>query len=155
MRWAVRRCFGVGQILARPLFDGRLVRCEDGCRPRFTQLMAASPGIGQGRRRCVARVMRLLGDLTLTLVLEGIRAPNAFFVIHLNHPSSGIPTLNIDRIPELWGFGGALFDYRVPINWRSLILSFTSFTEVRASGEESVAERYTKVLGEYGKGKWR
>ena len=85
--------FGRGsEIVAQPLLDGRLVRCEDRCWPRFTQLIAASIGIRQGRSHGVTRVMQLLGDLTLTLVLEEIRAPNTFFVVHLNHPSAGIPT---------------------------------------------------------------
>lgn len=80
------------EILAQPLPDDRLVRGKHGRRPRFPQLIAADTGISQGRRDAVTRVMQFLGDLTLTLVLEEIRAPNSFFVIHLNHPSSGIPT---------------------------------------------------------------
>ncbi len=81
-----------GAILAQPLFDDRLVRCEYRCRPWLMELVTASTRIGQSGGNRVSGVMQLPGDLTLTLVLEEIRAPNAFFVIHLNHPSSGIPT---------------------------------------------------------------
>jgi hypothetical protein len=47
-------------------------------------------------------MMEFLGDLPLAFVLDEIRAPNDFFVVHLNHRSSSIVMRNPSTIPELW-----------------------------------------------------
>lgn len=85
---------GRGPVGLEPRINVRLDRIEHRGGSRYDHAIRCRTWVAHRKRNGLARVVAFFGDLPLALTIEQIRPSNQFFLVHLNHPSSGVVGVN-------------------------------------------------------------